>query len=113
LTTISLVLQTEGNSLLMMIKRITDLPLSDIKSRIQHKDPLMVVNYLNNDDIEKMRAFVLELLKNKANFKLYEHNDDEMEELPLEHFMNSFGLSRKIAEERERMDELLFDDDED
>jgi hypothetical protein len=68
----------------------------------------MVVDYLNNDDMEKMRALVLELLKNKANFKLYEHNDDEMEEVPLEHFMNSFELSRKIVKERERMDGMVI-----
>ncbi|SFA47589.1 hypothetical protein SAMN05192569_101513 [Parageobacillus thermantarcticus] len=34
----------------------------------------MVVDYLNSEDNE---SIILELLKNKANFKLYEHNDDE------------------------------------
>ncbi len=113
MTKISVTLQSESASnLLMAIKKHTGLGLSEIKTRISNNNPLMEVDYVNNDEMEKMKDLVEDLIKYNANFKLFEQNEDYREELPLEHFMNSFELSRQIAEDRERMDDILVEEDD-
>lgn len=112
MTRISVALQSETSSkLLMTIKKHTGLGLSDIKTRIDNNTPLMEVDYVNNKEMEKMKDLVEELINNNANFQLFEQDDDYKEELPLEHFMNSFEMSRQIAEDRERMDDILVEED--
>ncbi|MFF2484320.1 hypothetical protein [Paenibacillus sp. NPDC058071] len=113
MTRISVTLQTESASkLLMNIKKYTGLGLSDIKTRINSNNPLMEADFVNSEDMEKMKELVEELVNNNANFQLFEQDDDYKEELPLEHFMNSFEMSKQIAQNRERMDGILVEEDE-
>lgn len=106
-------LQSISNSnLLMIIKKHTGLGISEIRDRISNDKPLMEVNFVNNVEMEKMKDIVEDLIKYNANFKLFEQDEDYKEELPLEHFMNSFEMSRQIAEDRERMDDILIEEDE-
>ncbi|MFB0843464.1 hypothetical protein [Paenibacillus oleatilyticus] len=105
-------LSGSAGHLLMTIKKHTGLGLSEIKTRISNINPLMEVDYVNINERKKMKDFVEDLIKHKANFKLFEQDEDYKEELPLEHFMNSFELSRQIAEDREKMDEILVEEDE-
>ncbi|BAH45439.1 hypothetical protein BBR47_44620 [Brevibacillus brevis NBRC 100599] len=113
MTKITIILQSESTSnLLMTIKKHTAVSLSEIKNHISNNIPLMEVDYVDNDEMEKMRALVEDLIKNKARFKLYEQDEDYKEELPLDHFMNSFELSRQIAEDRERLDDILVEEDD-
>ncbi|WGV58796.1 hypothetical protein QIH01_25525 [Brevibacillus brevis] len=113
MTKITIILQSESTSnLLMTIKEHTELGLSEIKNHISNNIPLMEVDYIDNNEMEKMKGLVEGLIKNKANFKIYEQDDDYKEELPLEHFMNSFELSRQIAEDRERLDDILVEEDD-
>ncbi|KPV55621.1 hypothetical protein QJ48_32135 [Paenibacillus sp. A3] len=107
---ITLLSGSAGN-LLMTIKKHTGLGLSEIKTRISNISPLMEVDYVNNNEMEKMKDLVEDLIQHKANFKLFEQDEDYKEELPLEHFMNSFEMSRQIAEDRERMDDILGEED--
>jgi len=58
-----------------------------------------------------MRALVLEFLKDKVNFKLYEHNDDEWRSYLLSILWIVSSCHDKLLK-RERMDELLFDDED-
>ncbi|MGG4455519.1 hypothetical protein [Brevibacillus porteri] len=113
MTKITIILQSESTSnLLMTIKKHTALGLSEIKNHISNNIPLMEVEYVDNDEMEKMKGLVEDLIKNKASFKLYEQDEDYKEELPLEHFMNSFELSRQIAKDRERLDDILVEEDD-
>ncbi|MEC0210445.1 hypothetical protein [Paenibacillus ehimensis] len=113
MTRIAITLLSESAShLLMTIKKHTGLGLSEIKTRISHINPLMEVDYVNNNEMEKMKDLVEDLIQHKANFKLFEHDEDYKEELPLEYFMNSFKMARQIAENRERMDEILVKEDD-
>lgn len=101
-----------SSNLLMTIKKHIGLGLSDIKTRINNDSPLMEVDYVNNSEMEKMKDLVGDLIKLNAKFKLFEHDEDYKEELPLEHFINSFEMSRQIEEDRERMDDILVEEDE-
>lgn len=101
-----------ASNLLMTIKKHSGLGLSDIKTRINNDNPLMEVDYVNNSEMEKMKDLVEDLIKLNANFKLFEHDEDYKEELPLEHFINSFEMSRQIEEDRERMYDILVEEDE-
>ncbi|MGG4450226.1 hypothetical protein ABEX29_21435 [Brevibacillus porteri] len=113
MTKITIILQSESTSnLLMTIKKHTALSLSEIKNHISNNSPLMEVDNVNNEEMEKMKGLVEGLIKYKANFKLYDQDEDCKEELPLEHFMNSFELSRQIAEDRERLDDSLVEEDD-
>ncbi|MEK3734061.1 hypothetical protein MKX64_16805 [Paenibacillus sp. FSL M8-0334] len=113
MTRISVTLQSETSSkLLMTIKKHTGLGLSDIKTRTDNNTPLMEVDYVNNEEMEKMKDLVEDLIDNDASFQLFEQDGDYKEELPLDHFMNSFEMSRQIAEDRERMDDILVEEDE-
>nr|WP_154985934.1 hypothetical protein [Paenibacillus xylanexedens] len=61
-----------------------------------------------------MKDLVEELIDNDASIQLFEQDGDykDKEELPLDHFMNSFGMSKQIAEDRERIDDILVEEDE-
>ncbi|MBB6020889.1 hypothetical protein HNR77_001951 [Paenibacillus sp. JGP012] len=72
----------------------------------------MEVDYVNNKEMEKMKDLVEDLIDNDASIQLFEQDGDFKEELPLGHFMKSFGMSRQIAEDRERMDDILVEEDE-
>ncbi|MCP1308100.1 hypothetical protein [Paenibacillus tyrfis] len=112
MTRINITLLSGSAGHLMTIKKHTGLGLSEIKTRISNINPLMEVDYVNINERKKMKDFVEDLIKHKANFKLFEQDEDYKEELPLEHFMNSFELSRQIAEDREKMDEILVEEDD-
>lgn len=113
MTRITITLQSKSASnLLMTIKKHTNLGLSDIKNRISNNNYLMEIEYVNNDEMEKMKDLIEDLIKQNADFKLFEQDEDYKEELPLEHFMNSFEMSRQIAEDRERMDDILMEEDD-
>ncbi|MBU7315283.1 hypothetical protein [Paenibacillus oleatilyticus] len=112
MTRINITLLSErDNHLLMTIKKHTGLGLLEIKTRISNINPLMEVDYVNINERKKMKDFVEDLIKHKANFKLLEHDEDYKEELPLEYFMNSFKMARQIAEDRERIDDILGEED--
>lgn len=113
MTRIFMTLQSESNSnLLMTIKKHTGLGLSEIKNRIGNNKPLIEVSFANSDEMEKIKDIIEDLNKHNAKFKLFEQDEDYKEELPLEHFMNSFEMSRQIVEDRERMDDSLIEEDE-
>jgi len=97
-------LQSETSSkLLTIIKKHTSLGLSDIKTRTDNHVLLMEVDYVNNEEMERMKDLVEDLIDNDASFQLFEQDGDYKVELPLDHFMNSFEMSKQIAEDRERM----------
>ncbi|ANY67527.1 hypothetical protein BBD42_14370 [Paenibacillus sp. BIHB 4019] len=110
---ITVVLQSEASSsLLILLKKHTGLGFSEIKSCINNKLPLMTANYVNNDEIQKMKNLVEELIVHNKEFEIFEQNGSYTEMLPLKHFMNSFGMSKQISEDRERMDDLLIPEDD-
>ena len=107
MTRISVTLQSETSSkLLMIIKKHTSLGLSDIKNRTDNHAPLIEVDYVNDEEMERMKDLVEDLIDNDASFQLFEQDGDYKVELPLDHFMNSFKMSKQIAEDRERMDDI-------
>ncbi|CCF12222.1 putative uncharacterized protein [Brevibacillus laterosporus GI-9] len=110
----SLVLNSNINSsLLMTIKKYTGVSFSEIKTNIADKKPIMVVNRRNKEELEKMKDLIQILSKHKVIFRILKQTDSGTEELTLELFMNSFERSRQIAEDRERLDAILVEEDSD
>lgn len=114
MATFSLVLNSNINSsLLMTIKKYTGVSFSEIKTNIVDNKPIMVVNRRNKEEPEKMKDLVQILSKHNAIFRILKQTDGGIEELTLELFMNSFERSRQIAEDRERLDAILVEEDSD
>ncbi|WP_268623947.1 hypothetical protein [Paenibacillus alvei] len=102
-----------NGSLLMKVKKYTRISFSEIKSNITEQQPIMVVNRRNKDEMEKMRDLVQVLSNHQVPFTILKQTEAGTEELTLEMFMNGFELSRQIAQEREGLDAILDDEEED
>ncbi|MHA6531858.1 hypothetical protein [Paenibacillus sp. BAC0078] len=97
----------------MAIKKIINASLTELKNSITDKKPIVVVNRRNKEEMDKMKYLVEALSTNQVTFRILKHTPMGTEELTPEMFMNSFELSRQIAEERERIDAILIEEDED
>ncbi|WP_242144310.1 MULTISPECIES: hypothetical protein [unclassified Bacillus cereus group] len=114
MATYSVVLESDvKGSLLMKIKKYTNLPLTEIKSNIKSKSPIMIVNRRDKEEIKKMKELIEEFSSNKLLFKIFKQTSEDIREITFTRFMNGIELSRQIAEDRERLDALLVEEDDD
>lgn len=114
MVTYSVVLESDvKGSLLMKIKKYTNLPITEIKSNIKSKNPIMVVNRRNKEEMKKMKELIEELSSINLLFKIFKQTPEGIEELTFTMFMNGIELSRQIADDRERLDALLVEEDDD
>lgn len=73
----------------------------------------MAVNRRNSEEMEKMKNLIEELSSNKLQFRLFKQANEEIREVTVAMFTNGMETSRKIAKQRERLDALLIEEDDD
>lgn len=101
MSTYSLLLDSNiSGKLLMTTKKHVNLSLHEIKFNSMNHIPIMIVNRRNKEELELMKNLVQVLSTHQSKFRILKQTEDGVEELPLEMFMNSFELSRQIAQER-------------
>ncbi|MDM5153722.1 hypothetical protein QUF88_07755 [Bacillus sp. DX1.1] len=109
----SVVLKSDvKGSLLMKIKKYTNLSLAEIQSNIKHKSPILIVNRRNKEEMKNMKELIEDLSSNKLLFKIFKQTYEDIREITFTRFMNGIELSRQIAADIERFDALLVEEDD-
>lgn len=73
----------------------------------------MAVNRRNSEKMEKMKNLIEELSSNKLQFRLFKQTDEGVREVTIAMFTNGMETSMQIAKQRERLDALLIEEDDD
>ena len=109
--TINLVVlnNSNANKYIPLLRKKTSKSISDIKQNISMGNPVIKSDYYDAEELEFLVASAEELLLMGASIKVYE---DE-EEITLEMVKNLIDTIEGVAKDREEMDKLMFDDDND
>ena len=91
-----------------VLREFTPFSLSEIKYRIEKKEPVMSVNDLKLDELKKIREVINRL--NDSGTKVI--IKDVTGEITLEVLNNMIASYEGIAEDTEELDELMFSDEE-
>lgn len=100
-------------SLLMKIKNYTNCSLFEIQSNIKNKCPIMSVNRGNSEEMKKMKSLIDELSLNELLFRIFKQTNQGIRELTVTMFTNGMEFSKEIANQREHLDALLIEEDDD
>lgn len=91
-----------------LVRSFLSLPIGEIKNRIQKGEVLLECNYLDLEELIKMNILLENLKKLGAHIYLYEGNH----EVSMEFLSNTIESYKGIAEDREKIDELMFSAEE-
>ena len=89
-----------------LIRNFIDLPIGEIKNKIQKGELLLECDYLDLEELIKMKDLLASLKELGAQIYLYKGNH----EVNMEFLSNTIESYQGIAEDREKIDELLFSD---
>ena len=91
-----------------LVRNFISIPIGEIKKiRFKGGEVLLECNYLDLEELIKMRT-LLEILETLgAQIYLYEENH----EVSMEFLSNTIESYKGIAEDREKIDELMFSDE--
>ncbi|WP_257153270.1 hypothetical protein [Bacillus pseudomycoides] len=73
----------------------------------------MAVNRRNSEEMEKMKNLIEELSSNKLQFRIFKQTDEGIRGVTVAMFTNGMETTRQIAKQRERLDVLLIEEDDD
>jgi len=90
-----------------LVRNFMTIPISEIKNRIQKGEVLLECNYLDSEELIKMRTLLESLETLGAQIYLYEGDY----EVSMEFLSNTIESYKGIAEDREKIDELMFSDE--
>lgn len=83
---------------IMIIKKYQDLPISEIKQKIEKNKYILTCNYIDDNGIKSVLGLYNELNAEEVNCSLYEHNNPTTIEF-LNNLLNSYEETRKQVEE--------------
>ena len=90
-----------------LVRNFIGIPIGEIKNRIQKGEVLLECNYLDLEELIKMRTLLESLETLGAQIYLYEGDY----EVSMEFLSNTIESYKGIAEDREKIDELMFSDE--
>ena len=90
-----------------LVRNFMSIPIGEIKNRIQKGEVLLECNYLDLEELIKMRTLLESLETLGAQIYLYEGNH----EVSMEFLSNTIESYKGIAEDREKIDELMLSDE--
>ena len=90
-----------------LVRNHMSIPIGDIKNRIQKGEVLLECNFLDLEELIKMRTLLESLETLGAQIYLYEGDY----EVSMEFLSNTIESYKGIAEDREKIDELMFSDE--
>ena len=90
-----------------LVRNFMTILISEIKNRIQKGEVLLECNYLDLEELIKMRTLLESLETLDAQIYLCEGNH----EVSMEFLSNTIESYKGIAEDREKIDELMFSDE--
>lgn len=82
----------------MIIKKYQDLPISEIKQKIEKNKYILTCDYIDDNGIKSVLGLYNELNAEEVNCSLYEHNNPTTIEF-LNNLLNSYEETRKQVEE--------------
>ena len=83
---------------IMIIKKYQDLPISEIKKKIEDNQYILICDYIDDKGIKNILELYNELNSEGVNCSLYEHNNPTTIEF-LNNLLNSYEDIRKQVEE--------------
>lgn len=83
---------------IMIIKKYQDLPISEIKQKIEKNKYILTCDYIDDNGIKSVLGLYNELNAEEVNCSLYEHNNPTTIEF-LNNLLNSYEETRKQVEE--------------
>ena len=91
-----------------LIRNFVGLSIGEIKNKIQKGEVLLECDYLDLEELIKMKDLLSSLKALGAQIYLYKNNH----EVNMEFLSNTIESYKGIAEDREKIDELMFSDEE-
>jgi hypothetical protein len=91
-----------------LIRKFIGLPIAEIKNKIQKGDVLLECDYLDLEGLIKMKDLLNSLKALGAQIYLYKGNH----EVNMEFLSNTIESYQGTAEDREKIDELMFSDED-
>lgn len=112
LDTINLVVFNDAdiNKYIPLLRKKTSKSISEIKQNISLGKPVIESDYYDADELKSLVRSAEELILLGANIKIYEDEDGDV--ITLDMVRNLIETIEGVAKDREDMDSLMFDDDD-
>ncbi|WP_449159999.1 hypothetical protein [Streptococcus sp.] len=91
-----------------LIRKFIGLPIGEIKNKIQKGEVLLECDYLDLEELIKMRDLLASLKALGAQIYLYKGNH----EVNMDFLSNTIESYKGITEDREKIDEFMFSDED-
>ncbi len=89
-----------------LIRNFIGLPIGEIKNKIQKGEVLLECDYLDLEELIKMKDLLASLKELGAQIYLYKGNH----KINMDFLSNTIESYKGITEDREKIDELMFSD---
>lgn len=89
-----------------LIRNFIGLPIGEIKNKIQKGEVLLECDYLDLEELIKMKDLLASIKELGAQIYLYKGNH----EVNMDFLSNTIESYKGITEDREKIDELMFSD---
>lgn len=90
-----------------IVRSYTNMPIKDIKQCLTDGEKLLSVDYLELDELKLMKQILDELIRLDGEVSIFR----EYREVDIAYLSNTIQSYEEITQERETLDELLFDDE--
>ena len=90
-----------------LVRNFMSIQIGEIKNRIQKGEVLLECDYLDLEELIKMKDLLGSLKALSAQIYLYKNNH----EVNMEFLSNTIESYKGIAEDREKIDELMLSDE--
>ena len=91
-----------------LVRNFISIPIGEIKNRIQKGEILLECDYLDLEELIKMKDLLASLKELGAQIYLYKGNH----EVNMDFLSNKIESYKGITEDREKIDELMFSDED-
>lgn len=111
-------IKTNGsfNAGIVLLRKHTDLSITDIKHKIENKDFFAETNANDIDDMEELKVLVDHLLKLGAEVNIFDSNKYgemvfEYQEISYDEFIHTIDRLKEVMEELQDVSDTLSDED--
>ena len=91
-----------------LVRNFIGIPIGEIKNRIQKGEVLLECNYLDLEELIKMKDLLCRIEELGAQIYLYKGNH----EINMDFLSNTIESYKGITEDREKMDKLMFSNED-
>jgi len=114
MVSVSIIVKKDNNisKYIVMIRKISGMPIIDIKRSIENASPAIKCTLFSNDDYtEKVENFLIEVVKLGGNLIILKEESNQKEYISVTYLLYSINRYREISKHIQELDFLTYGED--